>query len=1290
MARSTALIVAVLLAGVCGAAAKDWVEIEPNASSLEAAATVVASGVTGTMIDIDVPGFSVEAADGVRGGVTLRVPGGEAVNLPGAPDLPALTYFVAVPAHGGVELEIISSDERSVGRYSIAPAAPRVNEGEPARAAVVDDAVYSSDAFFPRSPVTMGSPAVMRDVRFVPLTVYPVRWNPATGELLATGHLSVRISTSAAGASRNARGSVAVADEATGASEVVGNEVAAYGNASANEKTVSRDWRSEAFEPIYKSFLLNYDQLPAAEVRRGSYLIIAKDTFLAQMTDFVTWKTRRGVETVLVPLSTIGSTPTKQDIKDYIQDAYETWDNPPDYVMLVGDTYTGFEEFPCWYVTLGGPQDPTDLPYSLLEGDDYFPEVLIGRMAIDTTTEATVASLKTISYERGDAATDAWYERALTCAGNYGGDHVTSPRQTSLRVGEMLKHAGYAQIDTVFYKPVTSPVPIKNSINAGVSFVNYRGWGNAAGWEYPQFVVSDVQSLSNGEMLPVMTSIVCGTGNFDSWGSDPCFAEAWIRSGTPGALKGGPAVFAPSHFNTHTKENNYICTGFYQGALFEDLRHMGQAVLRAKMELYRHFPFDTDPGGDIEFYFNIYNIIGDPELYLRTAAPGSFSVTHDASVSLGENMLAIHVTDGSGNAVPGAEVIVWKDGESFEIRELAGGVNITMPLNAETAGAAYVTVVGKNMRPYTGTVSVTQDAQYVGYFSHSIDDDGSGLSDGNGDGVVNPGETIELNVSAKNYGTTIATDVTADLELYLVDLGPDPIFLDNSSSYDDIPGSVVETGVDDFLITFPDGCRDGAEYVFRFTVTAGSSRTEYESIFSVVIGAPVLAYDSVAVSGDGALDPGETATLTVTLANTSYLDATSVSGTLRTPASGLTASDSAGSWGNVAGEGTASNAGNTFTVTAASDVAVGHEFDLVIDLTGDDGLSQFVIVPLTVGTPSAGDPLGPDTYGYYCYDNTDAGYSEAPSYSWVEIDPSYGGSGSDLGLGFEDITDVALPFSFRYYGEDYSTVAVCSNGDVGMGGAPVWEHQPRNARIPSPLGPDAMIAPFWDSLFPADSDTSGGSGKVLTRNMGDGRFVIEWSRVGTGYDNGGVPQTFQLVLYDQDIYSTFTGDGEMLFQYHTIANSDTHNYATVGIENPAQSDGIEYTYFDIYPPSAAPLSSGRAIKFTTDPPDAYESSGVDENAPVVGVVLNGNRPNPFNPNTVVTFTLPQAAEAGLSVYDVAGRKVATLFEGEASAGQHSAAWDGRTDTGTPAATGVYFARLSAMGQERSIKMVLLK
>jgi hypothetical protein len=582
---------------------------------------------------------------------------------------------------------------------------------------------------------------------------------------------------------------------------------------------------------------------------------------------------------------------------------------------------------------------------------------------------------------------------------------------------------------------------------------------------------------------------------------------------------------------------------------------------------------------------------------------------------------------------------------------------------------------------------VTAPSTYCGHFSHVIDDDGAGQSSGNGDGVINPGETIELNVSLKNYGTVTATDVQCEIEVIS---GREWVTVtQNLSDYDDIPGSVVEAGIDDFVLSVAGGCPDGTEIIVE--LTASGNEGTWESECRLTVGAPVLTYLSVVVDdgGDGVLDPGEAATLTVSLGNGGPRNATSVVGTLVGPGSGLTITDGAGSWGTVPSGGAASNAGNKFSVSAAANVAVGHEFTMLIDLTGDSGLSQFVVFPLVVGTPTSSDPLGPDGYGYFCYDDTDAGYGERPTYSWLEVDPNYGGSGTDVGLGYDEVTDLALPFTFRYYGEDYNTVAVCSNGDLGMGGAPVWEWQPRNQIIPSPLGPDAMIAAFWDELFPDDPDTVGGAGEVYTKNMGDGRFVVEWSRVGTGYYNGGATQTFECILYDPTQFPTATGDGEILFQYHTIADADTHNYATVGIENPTQSDGLLVTFYGILANEAAPLAAGRAIKFTTDPPDPFPSTGVDE-AVLSSVVLEGNRPNPFNPTTTIRYAVPARGKVELSVYDVAGRRVATLVEGEVEAGRHDAVWDGTSDSGEAVATGVYFARLSASGETRAQKMILLK
>jgi 1,4-alpha-glucan branching enzyme len=83
-------------------------------------------------------------------------------------------------------------------------------------------------------------------------------------------------------------------------------------------------------------------------------------------------------------------------------------------------------------------------------------------------------------------------------------------------------------------------------------------------------------------------------------------------------------------------------------------------------------------------------------------------------------------------------------------------------------------------------------------------------------------------------------------------------------------------------------------------------------------------------------------------------------------------------------------------------------------------------------------------------------------------------------------------------------------------------------------------------------------------------------------------------------------------------------------------------------------------------------------------------PNPMRPRTTIAFELPQPASVELAVYDVAGRKVTTLSQGRAGAGRSEVAWDGSDGSGRPAASGIYFIRLTAGDAIRSAKLVLLR
>ncbi|HWO58332.1 MAG TPA: PKD domain-containing protein [bacterium] len=91
-----------------------------------------------------------------------------------------------------------------------------------------------------------------------------------------------------------------------------------------------------------------------------------------------------------------------------------------------------------------------------------------------------------------------------------------------------------------------------------------------------------------------------------------------------------------------------------------------------------------------------------------------------------------------------------------------------------------------------------------------------------------------------------------------------------------------------------------------------------------------------------------------------------------------------------------------------------------------------------------------------------------------------------------------------------------------------------------------------------------------------------------------------------------------------------------------------------------------------------------------GYALDQNYPNPFNPATVIAFSLAQTGPVRLDVYDILGRRVATLAEGDWPAGHHRVVWDGRDEDGIERASGVYFYRLQADGFQQSRKMLLLK
>jgi hypothetical protein len=88
--------------------------------------------------------------------------------------------------------------------------------------------------------------------------------------------------------------------------------------------------------------------------------------------------------------------------------------------------------------------------------------------------------------------------------------------------------------------------------------------------------------------------------------------------------------------------------------------------------------------------------------------------------------------------------------------------------------------------------------------------------------------------------------------------------------------------------------------------------------------------------------------------------------------------------------------------------------------------------------------------------------------------------------------------------------------------------------------------------------------------------------------------------------------------------------------------------------------------------------------------LNDCYPNPFNPQTLISFDMPATGNVRLEIYSLAGKRIATLVDGEVGAGRHQEIWYGRDDTGRTVPSGVYFYRLQTKEFSDSKRMVLLK
>ncbi len=1051
----------------------------------------------------------------------------------GLPDLPLCLQLVAIPDQAGVTAEIISSSYETLENYDIMPTQPPALDGSTEEIPYTrDEEFYQKDEFYPPEIVSVGEPVIMRDLRMVQTVVYPIQYNPVTKQLRVYSNIQYRLTYS--------------------------------GTDNRNVKVRRSNKISEGFLPIYQSLVPNMDEMLANyEPVRGGYVIICKAALADSAKALALWKHQKGYVSRIVPTTEINSngSPTYTQIYNYLHTAYDTWDVPPEYVMLVGDKEGTFVVPDYPYLTY-----PSDNQYACVDGGDYLPDIFIARLSVDNMLQFRVAVSKVFKYEKTPLMRDPqhWI-RGLSVGYTW----YSTARTTTLWVRQKAFQNGFVQVDTVYgqnHDPRVAAV-----MNAGVGFCWYRGAGDANQWWGPDYSISDLNAMPNNQKLAIMTPLTCGLGDFGA----ECFGETWIRMGmSPDSLKGGPAFFGVSDHFTHTKWNNPIMIGFYNGAFDLRIDHFAAAAVAGKLQMYRTFP--GNPGGYVQQYFNTYNMLGDPELEMRIKIPQGIVVEHPQSIPLGTGYMQAFVRDSLGNPIEGAMVTLIKgfapSEEVFKLDKTDANGMAEFTFEATTPDSMVITVTGQDLYPYQGKVTVYQPAISVGFDSSYV----SG-----GDNILSPNETVQLVVVLRNLGNNAITGLSAALE----PIDTEVVSInDNAHFYGTLqPGAqAISTP---FSVHIKPMALNGA--VARVKIECSDDfNNVWETGMDLTISAPRMLINAFAFpGGNSRLDPGDTSDFTITLQNQGILAAPGVTASLSTTDPYLTIITPEASYGDIAIGGTVTNS-VPFVISCSNEAYNGRTGIVLLHTVSSDGMEEDIPVSFPIGVRATTDPTGPDQYGYYMYDNTDVSNPLHPTFGWIELAPGLGGHGTLLSFGGntdDNSVLVALPFDLVYYGEHYGRIIVSTNGFIAPDtarydqGGDYWANF-FNWPIPDPGNARAQISPFWDDL---QISSSGSYGVFTWNDTTEHRFVIAWNHA-TNRNTSAI-ETFEMVIYDPAFYPTMTGDAEMLFQYNAIVNNDAEeNYSTVGIENWPETDGIQYTFNNMYGPGAATLAAGRAIRITTN------------------------------------------------------------------------------------------------------------
>ena len=594
--------------------------------------------------------YTLDTVENSSAFTRIILPGGEAINPVGHPELPVLTYRVAIPYCDDTEVAYQILSTQTMSSCWVYPVPEMVLNG---KGNLVEQFAFEPTAYtIPRSndPVaTITSSGSLRSQKYVEITVYPIEFCPVTRQLSVIDQIEITLTF--ANPQGDLRQNVGIF-----------NKVAASAFINYEDNGISALVNDKAFEkPGFTHgnvqwFTLS-DTAQAATIP-GDYLIITVPEFFDENNPHSQLKRLaehrafyNGFDVAIANVDNILSLPfyfegnpdpefmKEQKIRTFIRRVYEgqnaqnTLDGRLGYVLLVGDNYMGNTGMPTSFDHNVKPYDDEDEKYAAdyyftcitkdsTGGYDDVGDLFIGRLSVLDTVQLFNMVQKTIFHET-EYSPKTWRKSAGFTNGSamntaiyhtYFYDFVT----------DILDEKEWNH-SIVNYFDLNGEIkePTLEYLNDGVVFAQYNGHGSKYSWSEAELTEVDFEILlSNNYRTPFINAVSCFTGYFDE--NEECLGEFLTRYDS---VKGAVGYIGASRLLWVTGSSTPIDTNYltYQECfpyyLFkEEISIVGELLLKSKVRSW---------GGKITKVNKYgFNLFGDPALNIFAEG---YQITRDVT-----------------------------------------------------------------------------------------------------------------------------------------------------------------------------------------------------------------------------------------------------------------------------------------------------------------------------------------------------------------------------------------------------------------------------------------------------------------------------------------------------------------------------------------------------------------------------------------------------------------------------------------------------------------------------------